>query len=193
MRSSALALRYAEALWLAAAEAKSSDQVLEDLAGLKRRLDADPRLWQALLDPRKSAEEKGRELSDALGFSGRLVSNAVRLILSRSREQILRDFFRAYLEVHQRRAGIVRVLLETPRALSADERANLLASLEKATKRKVDLEEGVRPELLAGLRITMDSTLIDGSAQARIARIAHGLKSVSFDRPLTSPPTGGRN
>ena len=184
MRSSALALRYAEALWLAAAEAKSSNQVLEDLAGLKRRLDADPRLWQALLDPRKSAEEKGRELSDALGFSGRLVSNAVRLILSRSREQILRDFFRAYLEVHQRRAGIVRVLLETPRALSADERA---------TKRKVDLEEGVRPELLAGLRITMDSTLIDGSAQARIARIAHGLKSVSFDRPLTSPPTGGRN
>ncbi|MSR74887.1 MAG: ATP synthase F1 subunit delta [Planctomycetes bacterium] len=192
MASSALALRYAEALWLAAADAKATDQVLADLAGLKRRLDVEPRLWHALLDPRKSADEKCRELSDALGFSGRLVSNAVRLILARSREQIMREFFSAYLEVHQRRVGIMRVLLESPRALSSEERASMHAALEKATGHKVDLEEGVRPELIAGMRITMDSMRIDGSAQARIQRIAQGLKSVSFDGSKNSAPEGRR-
>lgn len=191
MGSSALALRYAEALWLAAADAKATDQVLEDLAGLKRRLDAEPRLWQVLLDPRRSAEDKGRELADALGFSGRLVSNAVRLILSRSREAILRDFFRVYLEVHQRRAGIVRVQVETARALTAEERTQLLNSLEQAAGRKVDLETGVRPELLAGIRLTMDSMLIDGSAQARIQRIAQGLNSLTVEN--AQAPAGGRN
>lgn len=179
MSLSALACRYAEALWLAAHEAGASEQVLGDLAALKQRLDARPAAWATIFDPSRSAAEKEVAIKADLAAVHRLVQNAVRLMLTRSREEALRDFFRAFLDVHQRRTGVLGVKVETAAALNADERTKLVSALSAATGRKIDLEEGVRPELIAGVRLTVDSRLIDGSAEARIRRIRNGLRGVA--------------
>lgn len=179
MSLSALACRYAEALWLAAHEAGASEEVLRDLAVLKQRLDARPVAWATIFDPSRSAAEKETAIKVELESAHRLLRNTVRLMLARSREEALRDFFRAFLDVHQRRTGVLGVKVETAAALSAEERTTLLGALAAATGRKIDLEEGVRPELIAGVRLTVDSRLIDGSAEARIRRIRAGLRSVA--------------
>jgi F-type H+-transporting ATPase subunit delta len=179
MSLSALAYRYADALWLAANEANASLDVLRDLAALKAKLDARPAAWGVLFDQSRSAGEKEAAIQAELAQTHRLVRNAVRLMLARSREQALREFFRAYLEVHQRNSGVLGVKVESPAPLNAEERKQLVDGLAAATGRKIDLEEGVRPELLAGVRITVDSRLIDGSVEARIRRIREGLRAVA--------------
>jgi F-type H+-transporting ATPase subunit delta len=182
MGDAAVAGRYAEALYGLAREAGRQDAVLADLAGLKAALDAEPRAWGVLLDPRASVGTKEREL--ALGFlAGRddLVGRALGVIIRHRRAPLLKQFFRVYLEVHERGEGILRIQVETARALSPGEAAGLRDRFSAATGREVVLENRAVPALLGGMRVIADSRLIDDSLKGRLERVGRKLKGVPLD------------
>jgi len=173
----ALATRYAEALYEAAREAGRTHEVIEALVEVKGALDADPPAWQRLLDPRLSVEEKERWLIDRFSIDKeKLVGNALRLILRRRRDEILKVFFGVYLEVHERGEGIVRVQVETASPLTQSEQVRIWEKLEQILDKTVIVEPRVEPSLLGGLRLVVESRVVDGSLKSRLDRLKRELK-----------------
>ena len=182
MGDAAVAGRYAEALYGLAREAGRQAAVLADLAGVKAALDSTPRAWGVLLDPRGSVATKERQLADGF-LEGRdqLVGRALGVLLRHRRAPLLKEFFRVYLEVHERGEGILRIQVDTPRALTPGEASGLRDRFSTATGREVVLENRTVPALLGGMRVIADSRLIDDSLQGRLDRVGRKLKDVPLD------------
>lgn len=182
MGESAVALRYAEALYELAKEGEKTSRILEDLAGLKAAFDADREGFAKVVHPRVDPTEK-IALLDERFLAGRdsSIANLMRLMVRRRRESILRDFFRMYLEIHEQREGIVRVEVETATALEASVAQNIRQQLAEATGKKVVLEARLFPGLLGGMRFRIGSHLLDGSVRRRLEKIERGLRTTSLD------------
>jgi F-type H+-transporting ATPase subunit delta len=175
--TSTVALRYAEALHAAARDAGRTESVLRDLAAAKAALDGSPETWRRLLHPRASLEERRAALA-ARAPEGLdpLVHRTLDLLIERGRYALLPAFFRAYLDVHEERSGVLRVELESATPVPESDREQIRRRIADATGRPVVLDARVSPELLGGLRLLAGSRLVDGSLQSRLERIARGLR-----------------
>lgn len=167
-----VARRYASALISLAQERGQLDQVADDLSGLKRALEAEPGILKKLSDPRTNAAEKRAFVSEKLE-KGRheLVKNLLGVLARRRRESLLPELFFALGEEIEKATGLVRVELETAVAPEPAFLAELTAKLGTATSRTVVLESRVRPEILGGLRLFVESKLIDASAASKLDRL----------------------
>ena len=172
MGESAVALRYAEALYELAREQGRGVEVLRDLASLRAALEAEPEGWRQLSHPELSPEAKQRVLAEHF-LPGRepLVANLLGVLVSKRREGVLRDLFRAYQEVYDRREGILRVEVESATPLEGTVASTLRDRISEMTGREVFIEERVDPELIGGLRMVVDSRVIDGSTKSRLERL----------------------
>jgi F-type H+-transporting ATPase subunit delta len=180
MGESAVAIRYAEALYGLARDAGRTQGVLEKLVELKGALDADSEAWGKILDPRIGVQKKEEYLAERfLMDRDRLVGNLFRLILKNRRVEILRDFFRVYLEVHERGEGILRVQVETATTLEDADQAALWEKLEATTGKTVIVEPRVVPEILGGVRLIVESRVVDGSIRHRLERLKKELRTVN--------------
>ena len=176
MSESAIALRYAEALYELAREQDRGLEVLQDLASLRAAIDAEPEGWRQLTHPRLSPAEKQRVLEEHfLPGRERLVANLLGVLVRKRREGILRDFFRAYQEVYDRQEGILRVEIESATALEAEVVTSLHQQIAASSGREVFIEPRVDPELIGGLRMIVDSRVIDGSTKSRVGRLRRHL------------------
>lgn len=180
MGATAVALRYAEALYELASEQSKTERVLEDLAKLKQAFESDRERFARLLHPRVERKEKDELLvQHFLKDLDPLVGNTARLLVRRHREDLLPDFFRCYLQVHEERSGVVRVEVETAAPIDESARASLASRVSEALDgAQVELETRVDPALLGGMRIEIGSRLYDGSVRRRLERIERGLKQV---------------
>ncbi len=174
------ARRYADALFELARESGSLDQVTADVTALKSMLDAEPNLLREIVDPKRSATEK-KSLVEGRLLSGRhrLVGNLLRVLLARRREEVLRDFFKAYAERLESMQGLLRVSVETATPLGESDLQDLSRRLGETTGRPVTVETRVRPEILGGMRFVVDSQLIDGSIASRLERLKTKLLTTS--------------
>ena len=183
MGESAVALRYAQALYGLAKEQDKAGAILEDLAALKSSFDGDREGFAKLMHPRVSLADKESVLNERfLGGRDPLVANLIRLIVARRREGVLNDFFGHYLEVHEENEAIIRVEVETATEMEASVAQSIRQKLEDHTGKKVVIETRVMPELLGGMRMRVGSRLVDGSTLARLQRIERGLRTVPVDK-----------
>lgn len=183
MGESAVAMRYAEALYELAKEGGKTGGVLEELAGLKAAFDGDRERFGKLMHPRVDVMQKDAILTEHF-LMGRdpHVANLMRLLVKRRRESVLRDFFRCYLEIHERNEGILRVEVETVTRMEPSVAQAIRQQIADATGKKVVLEARVVPGLLGGMRLRVGSHLLDGSTQRRLERIERGLRSVPVEQ-----------
>lgn len=182
MGESAVAMRYAEALFELAKEGGKTGAILEDLAGLKSAFDGNTEGFRKLMHPRVDVNTKSALLRDTF-LVGRdpLVANLMLLLVRRRRESILRDFFRVYLEIHERHEGILRVEVETATRLDPSVAQSIRQKIAETSGKKVVLEARVTPDLLGGMRLRVGSHLLDGSTRRRLERIERGLRSVPIE------------
>ena len=115
-------------------------------------------------------ETKGEALKSALANFVLLL--AKKNLLGAS-QKILADFERYYNEAE----GILTVNAETAKALSAEEKENIIKNLKKITGKEIELAGIVKPELIGGLRLKIGDTLIDGSLQNQLSSLRKKLIS----------------
>jgi F-type H+-transporting ATPase subunit delta len=167
-----VARKYASALLQLAKEQGKLDEVGADMAALKQAVEADPGVIGKLADPRLQGAEK-RDLVDKRLAAGRhpLVRNLLGLLVRRRREGILADLLFAFGEELEKELGILRVGVETATDPGEAFLADLAAKLGQATSKTVALEPRTRPELLGGVRLVLESKLIDASVASKLARL----------------------
>lgn len=172
LRNLAVARRYATALVSLAQERGQLDQAAADVAELKRAVEAEPGILRKLSDPRTAGAERRALVAEKLE-KGRheLVKNLLGVLVRRRREALLGDLFFALGEEFEKAMGLVRVEVETASAPAPGFLADLEAKFAGATSKTIAVEHRAKPELLGGLRIFVESKMIDASVASKLDRL----------------------
>jgi len=171
MESSALR-NYAEALYLEASERGDLEPLLGALRELATALGETPELKRVLEHPGVDAEEKLRLLETILGGERPAgLEGALRLLTARHHLTDLPALARLLRLVQQERAGRQPVRVEASAALSEEQAARLRVALGRLVGREVELTVQVVPELLGGLRVQVNSEVLDESLVGRLRRV----------------------
>ena len=105
---------------------------------------------------------------------GKFVEEAaqfVSLITEKGREDILYDIVSAFVIEYNKYAGIISVEVSTAQALDKEQLAKLTDSLEKATSKKVDLSQKVQADLIGGISVKIEDTVIDATVKYKLNQL----------------------
>lgn len=166
---------YARALFQAAQEAGRVDAVAGDLAALAQALDDVPELRAFLRNPQIEPSGKGEVLEQLAAEGDELVRNFVRLVAEKGRAGELPEISSELDALVAQAQNRLTVELTTSYALSDDEAASIVQTIEKASGRKVEATRAVDPKLIGGIVLQIGSHRADGSVRGRLERLRHEL------------------
>ena len=104
-------------------------------------------------------------------------ANFVKVLAENKRLQVLPDILVLFNELKAEYDREVDVDVASASDLSAKQREELSASLEKRLARKIKLHCRVEPALVAGMVIKAGDTVIDGSVKSKLSRLADALQA----------------
>lgn len=174
MKVDAVTARYVGALFELAEEQGVIDEVRSDIDQLAEALE-DPTLALYLADARVPVAEKRVKFGEAIKDFHPLTSNFVQLLFERRREAVLLGAGAAFRRRFLESRGAVEGIVQSARALPADELADLRGALGKLLKKDVLLTNEVEPALVGGVRILVDNRLLDQSVRGRLAGLRRTL------------------
>lgn len=103
--------------------------------------------------------------------------NLVNLLVENGRLSLLPQVYALFEEFKRDREGVLEATIVSAFPVDDDEKASLVAGLERKLKRRVQASVAVDPELIGGVQIVVGDQVIDGSVRARLASMATALKS----------------
>ena len=166
---------YARALFQAAQDADRVDAVAGDLAVLAQAMDDVPELRAFLRNPQIEPSGKGEVLDQLAEKGDELVRNFVRLVAEKGRAGELTEISAELDALVAQAQNRLTVELTTSYALSDDEAASIVQTIEKASGRKVEATRAVDPKLIGGIVLQIGSHRADGSVRGRLERLRHEL------------------
>ena len=176
---SAVAQRYAAALADVAAERKNGEAVSRDLGTFVEAFFSVADLRNALESPSISAELK-RKVIEEIAAKMKLdaaVRNFIYLVVDHHRTEMLREIQEAFRGELNARLGIVEAEVTSARELSAGEKKELTAVLERRTGKKVEARFQEDEALLGGAIVRLGSTIYDGSVRDQLNRMREKLET----------------
>lgn len=181
MSDTLVARRYARALRDAAVDGGVAESVDRDFQAVSESLDGSLELRQLFRSPIVSREKKSA-IVDKL-FGARLHATTLdflRMMIAKRREGVFGEVARAYRQMRDEDAGIVRAHARSAVALSPESEAGLRRSLEARTGKKVHLDVELDPSLIGGVVVRVGDEVFDGSVANRLAR----LREQFTDQPI---------
>ncbi|MFQ5895110.1 MAG: ATP synthase F1 subunit delta [Nitrospinota bacterium] len=170
MTGAKVARRYAKAL-LALAEAQGRlDETGEELASVSRAVEGHGELRALLINPQFRAEAKRAVLEalvERMGLS-QLVRGFLLLVLEKGRVRELPAMAHFYRRGADERRGRVRAEVRAAAELDPGAVARLRERLARLTGKEVILQVARDPQLIGGLVVQMDSTVMDGSVRTQL-------------------------
>ncbi len=182
MLVSKAARRYAIAFLEASKEGNYVDTSLEDMLTIKATIEGSKELALVLKSPIVKPKDKKEVLASI--FDGKISKEAaqfVSLITEKGREDILHDIVSAFVIEYNKYAGIISVEVNTAHALDKEQVAKLTDSLEKATSKKVELSQKVQADLIGGISVQIEDTVIDGTVKYKLSQLETMFLESSID------------
>lgn len=168
---------YAQALLKVAGGTDRAVAVRDQLRALRDAMDAVPGIAKLAANPAVPVPEKRRivrRIGEPLGL-GDLAFRFVDLLLSNYRLQHFPAVLEALETELDRRLGVATAQVTTAHRLDEEETERLRSALAGMLERRVDLELAVDPDLIAGFRARVGSTLYDASLKGQLDRLAERL------------------
>ena len=166
-------IRYAKALYGAAAGAKAVDAVASDLAALREALDKDHEIMTWLKYPLLNAHTRkavATLIADKLGAHD-VTRKFLVLVASMGRLAYLVEILAAWRVTKHEHDNVVDAVLSTAVPLSATEQKKLKDSLEKQLKKTLDIRIRQDESLLGGFVLQVGSMRFDASLHNRLKRL----------------------
>ena len=175
MANMVLPSKYAEALYKAAEETNSLNAVTEELRSIKGVIDTNPQLKSILFHPGISKLEKKEMIKQLFGEKvTKLSLRLLMLLVEKKREAIFSDICGIFFQKMDDLSGLKKITIETAFPLEEEEKAKLIAKLEKAMDKKLIVDAKVNPSILGGIIIKERMKQIDAS-------VIHFLRSMRQD------------
>jgi len=176
MRPSALARRYAGALFEGAKDADLIDQVESDLGLLTFTLESTPRLGEALTHPLVPVDRKKEIVTDLLRDRVQDVTlHFLYLLIDKRRAEVLEAVEQEYVRLANEYRNVLPVMVRSAVSLTSEEAAALRKKLEESTGKKIELQFAEDPEIIGGLVIQIGDMVIDGSVRGYLESLRERL------------------
>jgi F-type H+-transporting ATPase subunit delta len=180
--TSGVAGRYASALFELADNARSLDQVAEDLRSFRTMAAESAELARVLASPVIGRAAKSQALLavlDAVGIKG-LTRSFIGTVAANGRARELVAMATAFLAELASRRGETTVAVTSAVPLSGAQLQQLNDSLRSVLgSTKVSIDARVEPEILGGLVVKVGSRLFDSSIRSKLQRLQLAMKGVA--------------
>ena len=180
--TSGVAGRYASALFDLADNAKSLDQVAQDLISFRTMANESPELSRLLASPVVGREAQSKALLavlDAAGITG-LTRSFVGTVAANGRARELIAMATAFLAELANRRGETTASVTSAVPLSPQQLEQLSTALRSVLGgNKVSIDARVEPEILGGLVVKVGSRLFDSSIRSKLQRLQLAMKGVA--------------
>ncbi len=175
----AVSSRYAAALADVALEEKNTDRVKSDLAVFTNAYASSADLRNSLESPSVGREAK---LQVVHKIAARMdlapaVRNFLCVLVDNRRTHMLGEIQQAFHVELNARLGIAEADVTSSRELSAEERKQMIASLEKRTGKRIEARFHGDHSLVGGAVVRVGSTVYDGSVREQLTRLREQLEA----------------
>jgi F-type H+-transporting ATPase subunit delta len=165
--------RYAEAMLDLATAEKAVDAYRAALDSLAAGLT--PQAIRALRDPSVPVRQRMAAIEAVTTGQPKAIRSLLLLLEQRDRIAILVDIARAFSDLVDRRAGIVKAKITTAVALDEAQQRAFVARLERSSGKKLKATFAVDAELIGGARVQLGDHLVDSSVRAQLNALRHSL------------------
>ena len=170
-----IARPYAEALFRASLEANALADVSGSLA-LAAAIERDEAMRSVLLNPKVSAAQKKEIFTAAAGARLHpIMTNTLALLVDRHRELLIGSIAEQFEELKNEHERVVRAHITSAQPLTDEQRADIVAALERRYGKKVEADLDVDPQLLGGARVQVGDQVIHASVRDALAQMAAAL------------------
>jgi F-type H+-transporting ATPase subunit delta len=176
--ASAVAVRYAQALFDLAQAAGRTAEVEADLNRFSELVEGNAELARALASPMVKAPEKLaviRALGARLGAQD-LLARFLGVLAENRRAGTLADVARAFRRLSAQARGVTSAVVTAARALTAEEQAAIATALTQALGKPVEVAARSDARLIDGLRVQIGSRLVDASLRAKLDALKSAMK-----------------
>jgi F-type H+-transporting ATPase subunit delta len=169
MKNTRVARRYAAALMSASVERNALAETTKDLELIAGVLKTSREFRLLMTSPIVSVRKKTEIVKEGLGrHIGPGTLAFVTMLIAKRREQVLSDIIEAFGALHDQRLGIVNVDVKTAVEFTSAQEKDLLAGLERYTKKKVRIRFGLDSAIKGGLVIRIGDTVLDASVRRQL-------------------------
>ena len=182
MTQTAIAHKYARALFDSAREAGRTDEVGSDMAGLAKLQARDPAFLRFLVSPEVLTERKMEFIKDV--FEPRLqemVTNFLRLLVDKGRINHLPEMCEEFERMYEEHQGKLRAQVMTAIPLSEGQEGRLKSELDRITGRDIQLEQKVDPSVLGGVVVHLGNKIVDRSLRRGLRQLQEKLLRVEVN------------
>jgi F-type H+-transporting ATPase subunit delta len=173
--------RYSEALFNLAKARGALEAVRADVARLGTELAEGGKL-AFLFDERMPIEARKQRAGAHLAGLHALTRNFVNLVLDKRRVEVLRHLGLAFRRRDLLERGAAEGVVESARPVAADELARLAASLGPQLGKQLTLQNRIVPGLIGGLRVVVESKMIDATLAGRLEGLRKHLLTTALPR-----------
>jgi F-type H+-transporting ATPase subunit delta len=166
---SPIALSYARALLELAREQHTHELIAQDLAALRKAIDADPNFRQFLRDPGISKDERRGVFDRALKpHFHPLVTSFLGVVNQHGRSGLLDEIAAAYQALLDQLQGKVEVEVTVAKKLTKEQLEQVRRRLGEALKRTAIVNQRVDDSIIGGLVLKVEDKLIDASVRSQL-------------------------
>jgi F-type H+-transporting ATPase subunit delta len=170
MRKAVIARRFAKALLDVDPKEEAAERYLEELRSLATVFSDNPELYGVLYTPMHTVALRTGLMQKVCKAAK--ISPAVTVFMSilvQTRNiRLLDDIVGAYSKLLDIVAGRLRATVEVPRELSGEVLGEIKSKLDAMTGKDVIITEVINEELIGGLVIRMENTIMDGSLNMQL-------------------------
>jgi F-type H+-transporting ATPase subunit delta len=179
MKDPRLARRYARALFAVTEEHGVSDRVAGEFRQFIAILDENPNLRAFLGTPNVTAAEKEKVLRSVLdGLVDRSLEEFLILLRDKNRFALVHETEAEYRKLLDAARHVIEARVTTAVPLTAEERKQVQAALEKRTGFTIELADEVDPSVIGGAVVVLGSQIIDDTIRHHLQVLRERLAEI---------------
>lgn len=127
-------------------------------------------------NPRLPAAQLASVLADTAGELSGEQRNFVQVLATNERLSVLADIAAQFEALRHAHEGVLDAHVASAYPLAEEQLAEIVATLEERTGRKVKATVTVEPDLIGGVSIRIGDEVMDASVRGKLAKLASALK-----------------
>lgn len=172
-----VSLQYAKAIFDLAKEENQIDEYASYLKMAEKVFIEDPNIYKIFDHPAVSNTERKHIIEHCLqDYVTSTFLNYLKVLVDNQRLLDIKDIFDSYQGLVDAYRCQCNALVYTKYALSDEEKAQVVLTLEKRLNKKINLINNIDGSLIGGMKIVVDGKIIDASIQNDLLDLKNELK-----------------
>ncbi len=178
---SKIASTYAQALFDAASDDNTLEDIKKDLGVISSLMKEQPQLMEVLTLPKLSKEDKKELIKKVFSKdASQILVNFFMVLIDKDRINLLTEIIVAYNQLVNQHLGILEGTVYSAVDLNKDQLTRLTYTFTKKLNKQIKLNVVVDPSLLGGYKVSLGDVVYDNSIKLQLKNLKDNLLNVEL-------------